>query len=177
MYSYSETRFNNQGSKQLERYQTTSSLLMFEIYSAELPLHLLQASRLFQDGRLPITRDTRDMIFSDIPGLPPTGAMDLPAPLLEPSASLGEIQKSFAHISQADVILINTCYALEKPVLDARSRNERVGSPNLQVSLLTNCSKLILCCCFPTFQIMRCGLPVRSRVFHLFECPARDSSP
>ncbi|KAG0623188.1 hypothetical protein M758_3G155000 [Ceratodon purpureus] len=104
----------------------------------------LEASRLFQDGRLPITRDTRDMIFSDIPGLPPTRAMDLPAPLLEPSASLGEVQKRFSHVSQADVILINTCYALEKPVLDARSRNERVGSPDLQAKYFLDIGPLLL---------------------------------
>ncbi|KAG0612863.1 hypothetical protein M758_6G057900 [Ceratodon purpureus] len=104
----------------------------------------MEAPRLFQDGRLPITRDTRDMIFADIPGLPPTRAMDLPAPLLEPSASLGEIQKSFAHISQADVILINTCYALEKPVLDARSGNEGVGSSDLQAKHFLDIGPLLL---------------------------------
>ena len=111
-------------------------LTLSSLTGGGLPPPLLQASELFQSGRLPITQENRDKFVSGIPGLPPTWAMDLPSPVLELSASSTSMQKRYSHIRQADCIMINTCYALEKPVLDARSRYDGVGTPDLRVSLV-----------------------------------------
>jgi hypothetical protein len=110
--------------------------------SCRIPLW--QAPRLFQDGRLPITRETRDKVVSGIPGLPPLWAMDLPSPVLETGASFSSMQTRYSHIRRADVIVLNTCCALEKAVLDARSRDEGVGTPDLQVGLIVKFSVLWL---------------------------------
>ncbi|KAG0623187.1 hypothetical protein M758_3G154900 [Ceratodon purpureus] len=103
----------------------------------------LEASELFQSGRLPITQENRDKFVSGIPGLPPTWAMDLPSPVLELSASSTSMQKRYSHIRQADCIMINTCYALEKPVLDARSRYDGVGTPDLRAKYIFEVGPLL----------------------------------
>lgn len=43
------------------------------------------------------------------------------------------MEKYLARFRRADVILINTFYDIERPVLDAL-RNQVIGSPDIQVS-------------------------------------------
>lgn len=79
-----------------------------------------------------MTKETRDMILSDIPGLPPIHALDLPMPYLEP-VMYAWMREYHLKFRRADVILINTFYDIEKPVLDTL-RNEVIGTPDMQVS-------------------------------------------
>jgi hypothetical protein len=67
----------------------------------------------------------------DIPGLSLTRVLDLPTLCLDASMSSSLMQTRYGHARHADVILLNTCCALEKPVLDAWSRNEGVRTPDL----------------------------------------------
>ena len=75
------------------------------------------------------------MVFSDIPGLPPTRALDLPGPYLNPPI-FEWMEKYHLKFLHATVILVNTFYDIEKPVLDAL-RNQVIGSPDIQVSECT----------------------------------------
>lgn len=72
------------------------------------------------------------MIVSDIPGLRPIHALDLPLPYVEP-AMYEWMREYHLKFRRADVILINTFYDIEKPVLDTL-RNEVIGTPDMQVS-------------------------------------------
>lgn len=92
----------------------------------------LQSPWLFQKGRVPVTKETRDLVISDIPGLPPFRALDLPIPYLDAAMFewMGKYHASYRH---ADVILVNTFYDIEKPILDAL-RSEVLGTPDVQVS-------------------------------------------
>ena len=87
----------------------------------------------FANGLMPVSKENRDLIISDIPGLPPVWALDLPCPFLIDSM-YEWMRVRHLKFRKADVILINTFYELEKAVLDAL-RNEVVGQPNLQVTL------------------------------------------
>ena len=91
-----------------------------------------QSDRLFQEGRIPITRETRDTVFSDIPGLPPTRALDLSSPFVNPPI-FEYMRKYVSWFRRAEVILVNTFYDIEKPVLDALL-NQVIGSPDMKVS-------------------------------------------
>lgn len=97
-----------------------------------LQFHAAKSDRLFQKGRTPITNETRDTVLSDIPGLPPTRALYPPGPYLNP-AMYEWMWKNYSRFRRADVILVNTFYDIEKPVLDAL-RNQVIGSPGIQVS-------------------------------------------
>ena len=86
----------------------------------------------FAEGLLPISKENRDLIISDIPGLPPIPALELPDPFLV-AGLFDWMQIRHKKFRKADVILVNTFYELEKPVLDAL-RNEVLGHPNMQVT-------------------------------------------
>lgn len=73
----------------------------------------------------------RNMVFTDIPGLPPIPALDLFSSFMDPLMYKWMSRHYFA-CQNADVVLINTYYDLEKPVLDAL-RNEVIAAPDAQV--------------------------------------------
>ena len=110
----------------------------------------LQSNRLFDEGRLPITRERRDMVFPDIPGLSPIQALDFAVPYLMP-AMYEWMRKYYSRFRRTDVILVNTFYDMEKPVLDAL-RNQVIGSPDMQVgdyndvTIFSDCEQLCSCC-------------------------------
>lgn len=104
----------------------------------------LQSNRLYQQGIVPIRRETRELILYDIPGLPPFSVLNLPSPFLSAQvyAWMRERHQSFRN---ADIILLNTFYDIEKPVLDAL-RNEVIGSPGLLVKCILDIGPLLPDC-------------------------------
>lgn len=132
---------------------------MFECWAQEvadrlhIPKHLLyvspasalscalQSLRLYQQGLVPITRENRDRVFSDIPGLPPTAALDLPTPFLKP-AMYAWMQFRHAKFRTADVILLNTFHDIESGVLDAL-RSDVIGSPGVQAKSILDIGPLL----------------------------------
>jgi hypothetical protein len=79
----------------------------------------------FAEGRFPVSKANRDLVLSDIPGCPPTPALDLPSPFLVPEM-FDWLRSRHKKFRTADVILVNSFYELEKTVLDAL-RNEVLG--------------------------------------------------
>lgn len=96
--------------------------------------------RLFREGRVPVTRETRELIFTEIPGLPPTLALDLPSPWLA-ATHYNFMRKHYERHPHADTILINTFYDIEKRVLDAL--RSRVGLPNIKARKILEIGPLL----------------------------------
>ncbi|CAK9857079.1 unnamed protein product [Sphagnum jensenii] len=77
-----------------------------------------QAQRLREEGILPVAPQNRDVLITDIPGIPPFPARDLPARMkLDPSFS--DFLWTFPAYFQSTIILINTFQSLEWRVLNA----------------------------------------------------------
>ncbi|KAG0562121.1 hypothetical protein KC19_9G120000 [Ceratodon purpureus] len=122
-----------------EKLQIESHLLYV---SAAAALSVdLESNRLFDEGRLPITRERRDMVFPDIPGLSPIQALDFAVPYLMP-AMYEWMRKYYSRFRRTDVILVNTFYDMEKPVLDAL-RNQVIGSPDMQAKCILEIGPLL----------------------------------
>lgn len=81
------------------------------------------------------------MIISDIPGLPPISALDLPSPFLI-SSLYNWMQQRNLTFRKVDVILINTFYELEKTVLDAL-RNDVLTLPDFQAKCILDIGPLL----------------------------------
>ncbi|XP_024357189.1 mogroside I-E synthase [Physcomitrium patens] len=114
---------------------------MFYSSSASAMSCALQTRRLYQEGRIPITREMRNMVFTDIPGLPPIPALDLFSSFMDPVMYKWMSRHYFA-CQNADVVLINTYYDLEKPVLDAL-RNEVIAAPDAQIKFIYDIGPLL----------------------------------
>ncbi|KAG0558974.1 hypothetical protein KC19_10G069100 [Ceratodon purpureus] len=114
---------------------------LFYVSSASLLSLALQSNRLFREGRTPITRETRDVVFSDIPGLPPISALDFPHTYLM-APVYDWFRKYHLTFQNADVILVNTFYDLEKPVLDAL-RNQVLGASDIQAGSIFEIGPLL----------------------------------
>jgi hypothetical protein len=95
-----------------------------------------QSERLAYEGRLPITsREARDTVISDVPGLPSAHPSDFPASFLNPVMYMYSWMKYHHYrLGRANLILVNTFYELEKPPIDA-VRNEVLGTPYVKVSV------------------------------------------
>ncbi|CAM6071635.1 unnamed protein product [Sphagnum tenellum] len=77
-----------------------------------------QAQRLREEGILPVAPQNRDVLITDIPGIPPFPAHDLPGRMkLDPSYS--DFLWTFPAYCQSTIILINTFQSLEWRVLNA----------------------------------------------------------
>ncbi|CAK9190443.1 unnamed protein product [Sphagnum troendelagicum] len=71
----------------------------------------LCAQRLCEEGILPVAPQNRDVLITDIPGIPPFPARDLP--------SFSNFLRTFSAYCQSTIILINTFQSLEWRVLNA----------------------------------------------------------
>lgn len=99
--------------------------LLYASNACALSLALQSTNPAFAEGRLPVSKENRDLVLSDIPGCPPTPALDLPSPFLIPGM-FDWLRSRHKKFRTADVILVNSFYELEKTVLDAL-RNEVLG--------------------------------------------------
>ncbi|KAG0598706.1 hypothetical protein M758_12G094800 [Ceratodon purpureus] len=115
--------------------------LLFVSNASALSLALQSTNPQFAEGLLPISKENRDLIISDIPGLPPIPALELPDPFLV-AGLFDWMQIRHKKFRKADVILVNTFYELEKPVLDAL-RNEVLGHPNMQAKCILEIGPLL----------------------------------
>jgi hypothetical protein len=92
----------------------------------------LQAQRLREEGILPVAPQNRDVLITDIPGIPPFPARDLPGRMkLDPSFS--DYLWTFPAYWQSTIILINTFQSLEWRVLNAL-REKVIGTGAVKVS-------------------------------------------
>lgn len=98
-----------------------------------IPSMCWQSKRLHEEGAIPITAENFDSIISGIPGLPPIHAMNLPKSMKDPSF-YKSMRLNHGRYAKSKVLLCNTFYALEKPVLDA-FRNEVLGTDGVEVSV------------------------------------------
>jgi hypothetical protein len=93
-----------------------------------------QSERLAHEGSLPITsREARDTVISDIPGLPSAHPSDFLASFLNP-VMYSWMKYHHYRLGRANVILVNTFYEIEKQPIDA-VRNEVLGTPYVKVSV------------------------------------------
>ena len=94
-----------------------------------------QSERLAQEGRIPfISREVRDTIISDIPGLPAAHPSDFPASFSNPMI-YSWIKYHHYRLGRANVILVNSFYELEKEPIGA-VRNEVLATPYAKVSVI-----------------------------------------
>ncbi|CAM6045791.1 unnamed protein product [Sphagnum compactum] len=115
----------------LQQRSTPCCLLydMFSTWSQEvadnhkLAKHLLfvsgAAQRLREEGLVPVAPENRDVLITDIPGIPPFPARDLPDRMQRDNPSFSDFLRTFSAYCQSTIILINTFQSLEWRVLNA----------------------------------------------------------
>ncbi|KAH9573565.1 hypothetical protein CY35_01G007700 [Sphagnum magellanicum] len=100
------------------------------------------SQRLREEGLVPVAPQNRDVLITDIPGIPPFPARDLPGRMqLDPSFS--DFLWTFPAYCQSTVILINTFQSLEWRVLNAL-REKVIGTGAVKTQTILEIGPLLL---------------------------------
>ncbi|KAH8972797.1 hypothetical protein BDL97_01G010900 [Sphagnum fallax] len=94
-----------------------------------------QAQQLREEGILPVAPQNRDVLITDIPGIPPFPARDLP--------SFSNFLRTFSAYWQSTIILINTFQSLEWRVLNAL-REKVIGTGAVKTQTILEIGPLLL---------------------------------
>ncbi len=95
----------------------------------------MQAQRLREEGILPVAPQNRDVLITDIPGIPPFPARELPDRMQWDNPSFSDFLRTFSAYCQSTIILINTFQSLEWRVLNAL-REKVIGTGPVKVSYI-----------------------------------------